>query len=95
MPLLRIRRMFSLRRFGSSLSMCAFAISWSSIAVEKNPNKGAKLNAQTARQIREAYAGGADVLELASRFGVSDQAIKDVLNFETWASAGGPRKPVK
>jgi DNA invertase Pin-like site-specific DNA recombinase len=63
--------------------------------VSKNPNKGAKLNAQTARQIREAYASGDEILELATRFGVSDQAIKDVLNFETWAAAGGPRKPVK
>jgi hypothetical protein len=62
--------------------------------VSKNPNKGAKLNAQAARQIREAYAAGEEVLDLAARFSVSDQAIKDVLNFETWAAAGGPRKPV-
>ena len=60
-----------------------------------NPQKGAKLNAQTAREIREAYAGGVTVLELAERFRVSDQAVKDVLNFETWASAGGPRRKVE
>ena len=63
--------------------------------MSSNPSKGAKLNAQVARQIREAYADGATVLELAKRFGVSDQAVKDVLNFETWASAGGPRRPVR
>lgn len=68
---------------------------WSSIFVPKNPNKGPKITAQSARQIRESYAAGEEILELAARFGVSDQAIKDVLNFETWAGAGGPRKPVK
>ena len=65
------------------------------LPVPKNPNKGAKLSAQIARQIRESYAAGDEILDLAMEFGVSDQAIRDVLNFETWAAAGGPRKPVK
>jgi hypothetical protein len=65
-----------------------------SVLSKKNPDKGPKLNAIQARQIRELYAHGDSVLELAGRFNVSDQAIKDVLNFETWGSAGGPRKPV-
>jgi hypothetical protein len=54
--------------------------------------KGAKLNGHSAREIRELYAQGISVMILAARFSVSDQAIKDVLNFETWGSAGGPRK---
>ena len=62
--------------------------------MQKNPNKGSRLSAQNAREIREAYAVGHSILSLAERFGVSDQAIKDVLNFETWAGAGGPRRPV-
>ena len=62
------------------------------MSLKKSPGKGAKLNATQARQIRELSAGGDSVLELARRFGVSDQAIKDVLNFETWSAAGGPRK---
>ena len=45
-----------------------------------------------ARRIRELFAEGETVLGLAQRFDVSDQTIKDVLNFETWSSAGGPRK---
>jgi DNA invertase Pin-like site-specific DNA recombinase len=62
---------------------------------KRNPDKGPKLNAAQARQIRELFADGESVLDLARRFSVSDQAIKDVLNFETWGSAGGPRKSVE
>lgn len=62
---------------------------------KKNPDKGPKLTAMQARQIRELHADGESVLDLAQRFGVSDQAISDVLNFETWGSAGGPRRPVR
>lgn len=51
----------------------------------------AKLDALKARAIREAFTRGRTVEQLVSQYGVSDQAIKDVLNFETWASAGGPR----
>jgi transposase len=54
--------------------------------------KGAKLSGHSAREIRELYAQGISVMILAARFGVSYQAIKDVLNFETWGSADGPRK---
>lgn len=53
-----------------------------------------KLNAQKAREIRERFAKGATADELANAFGVSDQAIKDIVNFETWVSAGGPKPPV-
>jgi DNA invertase Pin-like site-specific DNA recombinase len=63
--------------------------------MKENPYKGPKLQAAQAREIRELYADGHSVLELAARFHVSDQAIKDVLNFETWSSAGGPRKTVE
>jgi hypothetical protein len=50
-----------------------------------------KLTATKARDIRERFAAGESIEELTCRFEVSDQAIKDVLNYETWAAAGGPR----
>lgn len=50
-----------------------------------------KLSKDKARRIRERFASGEAVAVLAAEFGVSDQAIKDIINFETWASAGGPR----
>jgi hypothetical protein len=50
-----------------------------------------KLNTYTARQIRERFAAGESAAKLAADFGVSDQAIKDIVNFETWVGAGGPK----
>jgi hypothetical protein len=66
----------------------------SRVSSTKHPDKGPKLNARHAREIRQLHAEGEPVLKLADQFDVSDQAIKDVLNFETWVSAGGPRRPV-
>jgi hypothetical protein len=54
-----------------------------------------RLSARAAREIRERFASGESVYDLASDYGVSDQAIKDVLNFETWVGAGGPRREGK
>ena len=51
-----------------------------------------KLTVEKAREIRVRFAGGETAQELATAFGVSDQAVKDVVNFETWQSAGGPRR---
>jgi len=51
----------------------------------------ARIRSGDARAIRERFARGDPVLKLAHEYGVSDQTIKDILNFETWVSAGGPR----
>ena len=51
-----------------------------------------KLTAEKARQIRIRFAAGESPQELAAAFGVSDQAVKDVVNFGTWQSAGGPMR---
>lgn len=56
------------------------------------PYNATKLTAEKAREIRVRFAAGESPQELAEAFGVSDQAVKDVVNFETWQSAGGPRR---
>lgn len=63
----------------------------STLLAERKPNNPVKLTARAAREIRERFARGATVLELAQTYWVSDQAVKDVLNFETWVGAGGLR----
>jgi hypothetical protein len=56
-----------------------------------NGRGSTKLNRDKARQIRERFAAGESADRLAQEFGVSDQAIKDIVNFETWVGAGGPK----
>lgn len=53
--------------------------------------RGAKLSNDKARKIRERFAAGESAADLAAEFAVSDQAVKDIVNFETWVGAGGPR----
>lgn len=51
-----------------------------------------RLTAQAAKEIRVRFSAGETVEQLKEIFSVSDQAVRDVLNFETWAGAGGPRR---
>jgi hypothetical protein len=50
-----------------------------------------RLTASVARELREFFRKRPTVRDLMEAVGVSDQTIKDVLNFETSAGAGGPR----
>ena len=59
---------------------------------QRKPFNARKLTAEKAREIRVRHGDGESILKLARDYGVSDQAIKDVLNYETWGSAGPPRK---
>lgn len=52
-----------------------------------------KLTAERARLIRELFAAGESMYALAQQFNVSTTTIKDVVTFETWGRAGGPRPP--
>lgn len=48
-------------------------------------NVNAKLNDQSVKEIRRAYASGAlTQKQLADQFGVSPQAIRSILSKETW-----------
>jgi hypothetical protein len=46
--------------------------------------KGAKLNDEAVRQIREAYRNGALQRELAEEYGVASSAISMIVNHNTW-----------
>jgi hypothetical protein len=50
-----------------------------------------KLNAPKARSIRERFAAGDSMKTLAEAYSVSETTIRDVLRYETWGRAGGPR----
>jgi transposase-like protein len=52
-----------------------------------------KLTAEKARAIRERHALGESVEDLAKVYGVSEEALKDVLRYLTWAFAG-PKSPL-
>ena len=50
-----------------------------------------KLNAQRARELRERFAKGTSIKTLAEQYNVSETTVRDVLRYETWSGAGGPR----
>ena len=52
------------------------------IAGEAHPN--AKLTADTVRAIRTLHGQGVSYARLAARFGVSDDAVRDVVRGRTW-----------
>jgi DNA-binding NarL/FixJ family response regulator len=51
-----------------------------------------KLTAPQARAIRLAFAEGKSIKELAAEYGVSESTVWNVVNYETWVSAGPPRR---
>lgn len=59
--------------------------------VRSDSYRPVKLTAERARQIRERYAQGDSIATLVDVYGVSSTTIRDVLNYETWGRAGGPR----
>lgn len=59
--------------------------------MEPKRNVSRKLTAERARQLRVDYANGATIQELERRYDVSNSTVWNVVNYETWVSAGPPR----
>jgi transposase-like protein len=56
-----------------------------------SPKPPRKLTASTAHAIRLAFMAGKSIKELAAEHDVSEDTVSNVVNYDTWVSAGPPR----